>query len=104
MRQREVYKRVEEAAETQGLDAAGVENLSAQVMRALAGVQDGAVTATLLAGIRRKVAAVMRRKELEAAATWIETQLRTRFPQAAAVVGRGRVIEVWLDGLPKEEE
>jgi len=104
MKQHILYKRIEEAAEAQRLDAAAVEGLSTEVMRTLAGVQDGPVTATLLAGIQRKIGAVMRRKEVQAAAEWIEAQLRVRFPEAKAVVRRGRVIEVWLDGLPKEEE
>ncbi|HPD47913.1 MAG TPA: hypothetical protein P5279_14900 [Anaerohalosphaeraceae bacterium] len=107
MRQLALYKKVKDGAETQELSAGAVEALSAEAVKTLAGVGTGGaegMTATLVANVRRAVAAELRQKEMAAGAAWVEQQVRARYPQAAAVFRRGRVIEVWLDGVPAEVE
>ncbi len=102
MKQRKFYKEIEEAVEAQRLDAAAVDALSAEAVRTLAGKAAEGATATLVANMRRAVAAELRQKEMAAAAAWVETQVRVKFAAARAVVRSSRCIEVLLDGVAKE--
>ena len=101
MRERLVYKRFRDAVEAQGIDAASVEALLPQAVRQMAGCEG--MTQTFLKNMRNRLAAKLRQREAETAAAWIESKVRVRFPQAQTKVRRGRVIEVWLDGVPVED-
>ena len=102
MRERLIYKRFRDAVEAQGIDAATVEALSAEAVRQMAGGEG--MTQTFLKNMRNRLAAKLRVREVEDAAGWIESKVRAQFAQAQTRVRRGRVIEVWLDGLGVEVE
>ena len=102
MRKRLVYKRFREAVEAQGIDAAAVEALLPQAVRQMAGGKG--MTQTFLKNMRNRLASKLRVRETEIAAAWIESRVRAQFAQAQTRVRGGRVIEVWLDGVPVEDE
>ena len=104
MKNRELYKRLRDAVEAQGSDAAGVEGLSAAAARSIIGPEAARATTTLIRNAKRTLAAELRHKEMRTVADWIISSVRTRFASAEVKIRRGRVIEVWLDGLPKEVE
>ena len=102
MRKRLVYKRFREAVEAQGIDAAAVEALLPEAVREMSGCEG--MTQTFLKNMRNRLASKLRVREAEIAAAWIESRVRAQFPQAQTKTQRGRVIEVWLDGVPVEDE
>lgn len=104
MQKRELYKRLRDAVEARGDDAAGVESMSAAAARAIIGPLAAGMTVTLLENAKRRLAAELRRKEMQTVADWIIARVQTRFASAEVKIRRGRVIEVWLDGLPEEVE
>ncbi len=104
MKKRELYKRLRDAVEVRGDDSAAVESLSVAAARSLVGPEAEGATVTLIRNAKRTLAAELRRKEMQATADWIIASVRTRFASAEVKVRRGSVIEVWLDGLPKEDE
>ncbi len=104
MKKSQLYKRLRDAVEAQGSDSTGVEGLSAAAARSLVGSEAAGVTTTLIRNAKRTLAAELRRKEMQATADWIISSVRTRFGSAEVKIRRGRVIEVWLDGLPVEVE
>ena len=101
MRERLVYKRFRDAVEAQGIDAAAVEALAPQAVRQMAGAEG--MTRTFVKNMRDRLAARMRQREAQTAAAWIESRVRTQFAQAQTRVRKGRVIEVWLDGVGVED-
>ncbi len=102
MKKRELYKRLRDAVEAQGSDSVAVEGLSSAAVRAIIGPEAAGVTTTLIRNAKRGLAAELRRKEMQATADWIVSGVQTRFAGAEVKIRRGRVIEVWLDGLPVE--
>ncbi len=104
MTRRELYKRLRDAVEARGDDADAVDALRTRAVRALIGPEAARTTTTLIRNTRRRLAAELRRREMQATADWIISSVRTRFGSAEVKIRRGRVIEVWLDGLPKEIE
>ncbi len=104
MTRTELYKRLRDAVEAQGSDSGGVEGLSVTTARSLIGPEAKGVTTTLIRNAKRTLAAELRRKEMQATADWIVSGVKTRFADVEVKVRQGRVIEVWLDGLPKEIE
>ena len=98
----ELYKRLRDAVEARGDDSDAVEALGTRAVRALIGPEAEGMTTTLIRNSRRRLAAELRRKEMQATADWIISSVRTRFGSAEVKIRRGRVIEVWLDGLPEE--
>ncbi len=104
MRRRELYKRLRDAVEARGDDAAGVEGLSAAAARSIIGPEADGMTTTLIRNAMRTLAAELRRKEMGTVADWIISGVKTRFEGAQVKIRRRRVIEVWLDGKPAEIE
>ena len=104
MKNRELYKRLRDAVETQGSDSGGVEGLSSAAARSLIGPEAEGATVTLIRNAKRTLAAELRCREMQTVADWIVSGVRMRFADAEVKVRRGRVIEVWLDGLPEEVE
>ncbi len=104
MERSELYKRLRDAVEARGDDAAGVEALRTRAVRLLIGPESKGITTTLIRNTRRRLAAELRRKEMQTVADWIIASVRTRFGSAEVKMRRGRVIEVWLDGKPAEVE
>ncbi len=104
MKKRELYKRLRDAVEARGDDAAGVEGMSAAAARSIIGPLAAGMTVTLLENAKRRLAAELRRREMQATADWIISHVQTRFADVEVKVRRRRVIEVWLDGLPEEVE
>ena len=102
MKKRELYKRLKDAVEARGDDSAAVEGLSARAARLLIGPEAKGMTTTLIRNAKRTLAAELRRKEMRTVADWIATGVRTRFADVEVKIRRGRVIEVWLDGMPEE--
>ena len=100
----ELYKRLRDAVESRGDDSDAVEALGTRAVRALIGPEAEGMTTTLIRNTRRRLAAELRRKEMQATADWIISSVRTRFADVEVKVRRGRVIEVWLDGKPAEVE
>ena len=104
MERTELYKRLRDAIEARGDDSDAVEALRTRAVRALIGPEAARATTTLIRNTRRRLAAELRRKEMQAVADWIISHVRTRFAEVEVKVRRGRVIEVWLDGKPAEVE
>ncbi len=104
MRRRELYKRLRDAVEARGDDAAGVEGLSVAAARALAGPEARGVTVTLLENAKRRLAVELRRREMRTVVDWIISGVKTRFEGAQVKIRRRGVIEVWLEGKPAEIE
>ncbi len=104
MRKRELYKKLRDAVEARGDDSGAVEDLGTRAARSLIGPEAKGVTATLLENMKRRLAAELRRREMQATADWIVSRVQTRFADVEVKIRRGRVIEVWLDGLPEEVE
>ncbi len=104
MQKRELYKRLKDAVEARGDDSVAVEGLSAAAARSIIGPEADGATTTLIRNAKRTLAAELRRKEMQATAEWIVSGVKTRFGSAEVKIRRGRVIEVWLEGLPEEIE
>ncbi len=104
MTRRELYKRLRDAVEARGDDSDAVDALRSLAVRALIGPEAKGATTTLIRNTRRRLAAELRRKEMRTVADWIISSVRTRFADVEVKIRRGRVIEVWLDGLPEEIE
>ncbi len=104
MTRRELYKRLRDAVEARGDDSDAVEALRTRAVRSLIGPEAARATTTLIRNTRRRLAAELRRKEMQTVADWIISSVRTRFGNAEVKIRRGRVIEVWLDGKPAEVE
>ncbi len=102
MTRSQLYKRLRDAVEARGDDSDAVEGLRTRAVRALIGPEAARATTTLIRNTRRRLAAELRRKEMQAVADWIISHVQTRFADVEVKVRRGRVIEVWLDGLPVE--
>ncbi len=102
MQRRELYKRLKDAVEARRDDSDAVEGLSEAAARSLVGLEAAGMTTTLIRNAKRTLAAELRRKEMQATAEWIIASVQTRFASAEVKIRRGRVIEVWLDGLPVE--
>ena len=99
-----MYKRLRDAVEARRDDSDAVEGLSAAAARSIIGPEADGITVTMLENAKRTLAAELRRKEMRTVADWIVTGVKTRFAGAQAKIRRGRVIEVWLEGLPEEIE
>ncbi len=104
MTRRELYKRLRDAVEARGDDSDAVEALRTNAVRSLIGPEAARATTTLIRNTRRRLAAELRRKEMQTVADWIIAHVRTRFANVEVKVRRGRVIEVWVDGKPAEVE
>ena len=104
MRKRQLYKRLRDAVEARGDDSAAVEGLQTRALRSMIGPEAAGATVTLLDNARRRLGAELRRREMQATADWIISRVQTRFAGAEVKIRRGRVIEVWLDGVPMEDE
>ena len=103
MRKRQLYKRLRDAVEARGDDSAAVEGLQTRALRSMIGPEAAGATVTLLDNARRRLGAELRRREMQATADWIISRVQTRFAGAEVKIRRGRVIEVWLDGVPNNE-
>ncbi len=104
MQRRELYKKLRDAVEARGDDAAGVEGMSVPAARSIIGPEAARATTTLIRNASRTLAAELRRKEMRTVADWIVSGVKTRFGSAEVKIRRGRVIEVWLDGKLAEIE
>ncbi len=100
MQRRALFKRFREAVEAAGIDIAGIEALSADDVRQMAGVEGR--TGTFLENMKRRMASELKLREVQGVAQWIQSRIQTQFPQAETKVRRGGVVEVWLDGIPRE--
>ncbi len=104
MTRRELYKRLRDAVEAREDDSGVVAGLRTDAARLLIGPEAKGATTTLIRNMRSRLAAELRRKEMQAVADWIISHVRTRFADVEVKIRRGRVIEVWLDGKPAEVE
>ena len=104
MKKRELYKRLRDAVKARGDDSDAVEGLSAAAARSIIGPEAAGMTTTMIRNAKRRLAAELRRREMRTVADWIVSGVKTRFEGAQVKIRRGRVIEVWLDGLPEEVE
>ncbi len=104
MTRRELYEKLRDAVEARGDDSDAVEALRTRAVRALIGEKSAGLSTTVIRNMRRRLAAELRRKEMQATADWIISSVRTRFGGAEVKIRRGRIIEVWLDGKPAEVE
>ncbi len=104
MTRSQLYKRLRDAVEARGDDSGVVAGLRTNATRLLIGVEAKGATTTLIRNMRSRLAAELRRKEMQAVADWIISHVQTRFADVEVKVRRGRVIEVWLDGKPAEVE
>ena len=102
MRRRELYKRLRDAVEARGDDSTAVKALRTNATRLLIGDESKGLSTTLIRNMRSRLAAELRRKEMQTVADWIISHVQTRFADVEVKVRRGRVIEVWLDGKPAE--
>ncbi len=98
---RTLYPSLKAAVVSHKLSTRGVELLSPAQVRMAIGQGAAGSSITLIRNIQRKAAVEMRREELQSAADWILSRLRTQFPDAEVGVKRNRVVQVWLDGEPK---
>ncbi len=104
MTRRELYKRLRDAVEARGDDSGVVSALRTNATRLLIGADAKGVTTTLIRNMRSTLAAELRRKEMQTVADWIISHVRTRFADVEVKIRRGRVMEVWLDGVPEDVE
>ena len=104
MRRSQLYKRLRDAVEVRGDDSSAVEDMSAAAARSIIGLEAAGATTTLIRNAKRTLAAELRREEMQATADWIVSGVQTRFAEAEVKIRRGRVVEVWLDGLQEEVE
>ncbi len=104
MQRRELYKKLRDAVEARGDDSTAVKALRTNATRLLIGDESKGLSTTLIRNMRSRLAAELRRKEMQAVADWIISHVQTRFADVEVKVRRGRVIEVWLDGKPAEVE
>ena len=102
MEKSQLYERLRDAVEARGDDSDAVEGLSAAAVRSIIGPEADGMTTTLIRNATRRLAEELRRKEMRTVADWIVSGVKTRFEGAQVKIRRGRIIEVWLDGLPKE--
>ena len=100
----DAYGAFRAAAALAEYDSDAVERLNDNVMRLLIGEKSRGLTVTCIRNMRSRLAAGLRREEMQAVADGILSGLQKDFPDAEAKLLRGRRIEVWLDGLPKEVE
>ena len=102
MRKRAIFKTFKQAVEAADIDLAGIKAMSVDAVRQMAGAEYG--TSTVLKNMKKTMVAELQRKEVVATADWLVTSVQTRFANAEVRIRRGQMIEVWLDGLPKEIE
>ena len=103
VRKRDAYDSFRDAARLEEYDSAAVEALRTTATRLLIGDKSKGLTTTCVGNMRRRLAEELRRDEMQAVADGILLEVQKDFPGAEVKIRRGRVIEVWLDGLPEED-
>ncbi len=104
MERSELYKKLRDAVEARGDDSDAVAGLRTNATRLLIGAEAKGTTTTLIRNMRSRLAAELRREEMQAVADWIISHVQTRYADVEVKIRQGRVIEVWLDGKPAEVE
>ncbi len=104
MQKRALFKRFREAVEAAGIEVDGIEALSVDDVRQMAGVEARGRTGTFVANMKRRMALELELREVQGVAQWIQSRIQTQFPEAEVKVRRGRVVEVFLDGQLEVED
>jgi len=98
---RGVYDDLTAAIEAVAMTYQAVELRSDAEVRALIGDKAAGLSGTFIANLRRKAVRSMKRKEMESVADWIVSRVSGQFPNVGVVPKRGRMIQVYLDGVPE---
>ncbi len=102
VRRADAYDALRSAVSLAEHEPDALEALNGPAMRSLIGAKSRGLTAAYVSNMQSRLVGELRQAEMQATADWIISSVRTRFGSAEAKVRRGRVIEVWLDGLPPE--
>lgn len=99
---RALYESLKIAVGLQKLSTRGVELLSPGQVRTAIGPDAKGLTNTLVRNMQRKLVREMERAESQSAADWVISRIFTQYPNAEVGVKRGRVLQIWFDGVPVE--
>ena len=102
MRDNAFYKKLKSEAQRQGIDLAAVKRLSPESVRSLTGANSG-LSGTFLRNMKRSLVTELQQKEDDLLVSNVAGSIRDRYPQAEGMM-RNRMITIWLDGKPKEDE
>jgi hypothetical protein len=102
MRDNAFYKKLRTEAQRQGIDLAAVKRLSPESVRSLAGANSG-LSGTFLRNMKRSLTVELQQKEDDLLVSNIAGSIRDRYPQAEGMI-RNRVVTIWLDGKPEEDD
>ncbi len=98
------YDELKDAIQAAGHTYPAVLLLDVKAVRTLIGEKARGMSQTLIRNMQRKALVELKRAELQSAADWILSRILSQFPGAEVKIRRGRVIELWLDGVPEEVE
>ena len=102
MRDNAFYKKLRAEADRQGIDLAAVKRLSPEGVRSLAGGGSG-LSGTFLKNMKRSLTTELQQAEDDLLVSNIAGSIGDKYPQAEGMV-RNRVVTIWLDGKPKEDD
>ncbi len=102
MRDNAFYKKLRTETEKQVMDLAAVKRLSLESVRSLAGANSG-LSGTFLRNMKRSLTAELQQAEDDLLVSNVASSIRDRYPQAEGII-QNRVITIWLDGRPQEDE
>ncbi|MCK5172485.1 MAG: hypothetical protein KAR47_03790 [Planctomycetes bacterium] len=102
MRDNAFYKKFKAEAQGQALDTSALKDLTLENVRTLAGADSG-LSGTFLRNMKRSLTTELQQKEDDLLVSNVADSIRDRYPQAEGMM-RNRVITIWLDGKPKEDD